>query len=225
VDVGIDVTTEEKQRINAEGTETQRTERRTRKNPKGEGKELAKSGGKSGAALKKRAKAIRVLLMDVDGTLTAGGVTLLSMADGSALEIKTFDAHDGQGLTLARTAGLRTGVITGRESPALRRRAKEMDIEFVYEKQAHKIPAYEEILKKAGVAEAEVAFVGDDLPDIVVMKRVGLAVAVGDAAAEVKKAAHFVTKAGGGKGAIRETVELIIKSKGIWDEVIQQARA
>jgi 3-deoxy-D-manno-octulosonate 8-phosphate phosphatase (KDO 8-P phosphatase) len=176
-------------------------------------------------AVAKRAKQIKLLLMDVDGTITDGSVTLLSQPDGSALEIKTFDAHDGQGLTLARTAGLRTGVITGRESPALRRRARELDIEFVYEKQPHKIAAYEEILKKAGVQESEVAFLGDDLPDLTVMRRVGLAVAVDDAAIEVKRAAHHVTKAIGGKGAARELVEIILKSKGIWDQMIDKARA
>jgi 3-deoxy-D-manno-octulosonate 8-phosphate phosphatase (KDO 8-P phosphatase) len=176
-------------------------------------------------ALKNRAAQIKILLMDVDGTLTAGGVTLLSTADGTALEIKTFDAHDGQGLTLARTAGLRTGVITGRESPALRRRAGELNIEFVYENQPHKIAAYEEILKTVGVPESAVAFLGDDLPDLTVMRRVGLAVAVGDAAMEVKDAAHYVTKAIGGKGAARELVELILKSKGIWEQMIDKARA
>ncbi len=92
--------------------------------------------------------------MDVDGTITAGGVTLLSLENGSTEEIKTFDAHDGQGLSLAHTAGIRTGVITGRGSAALQRRAKELKIEFVYEHQAHKIAAYEEILKKTGVAES-----------------------------------------------------------------------
>src|SRR5215467_6523878 len=100
-------------------------------------------------ALRKRASQIQIVLMDVDGTMTDGSVTLLSQADGSALEIKTFDAHDGQGLTLAHTAGVRTGCITGRESAALMRRAKEMKMEFIYMKQAMKIPAYEEILKKA----------------------------------------------------------------------------
>jgi 3-deoxy-D-manno-octulosonate 8-phosphate phosphatase (KDO 8-P phosphatase) len=186
---------------------------------------LAKTGNKVPANVAKRAKQIKVLLMDVDGTITTGAVTLLSQPDGSAIEIKTFDAHDGQGLALARTAGLRTGVITGRESPALRRRARELDIEFVYEKQPHKIAAYEEILKKSGAKESEVAFLGDDLPDLTVMRRVGLAVAVGDATAEVKRAAHHVTKAIGGKGAARELVELILKSKGIWEEMIDKARA
>ena len=176
-------------------------------------------------ALKKRAAQIKVLLMDVDGTMTDGGVALLSQPDGSALEIKTFDAHDGQGLTLAQTAGIRTGCITGRESPALLRRAHEMKMEFIYMKQPTKIPAYEEILRKAGVPESAVAYVGDDLPDIPVMRRAGLAVAVGDAVPEVKKAAHFTTRSVAGHGAIRDAVELILKSKGVWEAVIDKARA
>src|SRR5215470_6313814 len=158
--------------------------------------------------------------MDVDGTVTDGSVTLLSQPDGSALEIKTFDAHDGQGMTLARTAGLQLGVITGRESAALRRRMKEMGVAFVYEKQPNKIAAYEEILAKAGVKESEVAYLGDDLPDLPVLRRVGLAAAVGDATLEVKLAAHYTTTAKGGKGAARELIELILKSKGIWDDLI-----
>jgi 3-deoxy-D-manno-octulosonate 8-phosphate phosphatase (KDO 8-P phosphatase) len=186
---------------------------------------LPKSSLKIPAGVAKRAKQIKVLLMDVDGTLTDGSVTLLSQPDGSALEIKTFDAHDGQGLSLAHTAGLRTGVITGRESAALRRRCKELGIEFVYEKQAVKIAAYEDVLRKTGVSESEVAFLGDDLPDMTVMRRVGLAVAVGDAAVEVRRIAHHTTRAAGGKGAARETVELILKSKGMWEEMIDKARA
>jgi len=186
---------------------------------------LAKRGKKIPRKLARRAKQILVLLMDVDGTLTDGSVTLLSQSDGSALEIKTFSAHDGQGLTLAATAGLRTGVITGRGSAALRRRCKELDIEFVYEKQGHKIAAYEDVLRKTGAKESEVAYLGDDLPDLTVMKRVGLAVAVADALPEVRRAAHYTTKAPGGKGAARELVEVILKSKGIWNEMIDKARA
>jgi 3-deoxy-D-manno-octulosonate 8-phosphate phosphatase (KDO 8-P phosphatase) len=186
---------------------------------------LPKSQAKIPAAVATRAKRIKVFLMDVDGTLTTGTVSLLSQPDGSALEIKTFDAHDGQGLSLAHTAGLRTGVITGRESAAMRRRARELNIEFVYEKQPQKIAAYEEILKKTGAQESEVAYLGDDLPDLTVMRRVGLAVAVGDATFEVKNAAHYITKAIGGKGAAREVVEVILKSKGIWQEMIDKARA
>ena len=186
---------------------------------------MPKPTSKIPPAVAKRAKGIKVFLMDVDGTITTGAVTLLSQPDGSALEIKTFDAHDGQGLSLAHTAGLRTGVITGRESAAMRRRARELSIEFVYEKQPHKIAAYEEILKKTGAAESEVAYLGDDLPDLTVMRRVGFAIAVGDAALEVKRAAHYTTKAIGGKGAAREVVEIILKSKGIWEEMIDKARA
>lgn len=176
-------------------------------------------------ALKKRAAQIQVLLMDVDGTMTAGGVTLLSQTDEIALEIKTFDAHDGQGLTLAHTAGIRTGCITGRQSSALLRRAREMNMEFVYMKQPLKEPAYEEILRKAGVPESAVAYVGDDLPDLPILRRAGLAVAVGNAVPEVKRAAHYTTKALAGQGAIREAVELILKSKGIWEAMIDKARA
>lgn len=177
------------------------------------------------AALKRRAHQIRVLLMDVDGTMTDGSVTLLSQLDGSALEIKTFDAHDGQGLTLAHTAGLRTGCITGRESSALLRRATEMKMEFIYMKQALKTPAYEDILKKANATDDEVAYVGDDLPDLPLLRRAGLAIAVGDAVPEVKAAAHYTTKAAAGHGAIREAVELILHSKGIWEDMIDKARA
>jgi 3-deoxy-D-manno-octulosonate 8-phosphate phosphatase (KDO 8-P phosphatase) len=163
--------------------------------------------------------------MDVDGTMTDGSVTLLSQPDGTALEIKTFDAHDGQGLTLAHTAGLRTGCITGRESPALLRRAHEMKMEFIYMKQALKMPAYEDILKKTGLADREVAFVGDDLPDLPLLRRAGLAIAVGNAVPEVKAVAHYTTKALAGHGAIRETVELILRSNEMWEDMLDKARA
>ncbi|MFI5098112.1 MAG: KdsC family phosphatase [Candidatus Acidiferrales bacterium] len=176
-------------------------------------------------ALKRRAAKIKLLLMDVDGTMTDGGVMLLSQLDGTALEIKTFDAHDGQGLTLAQTAGLKTGCITGRESPSLIRRAQEMRMDYVYMKVPVKLPAYEEILRKAGLPDSAVAFVGDDLPDLPVMRRVGLAVAVGDAVADVKEIAHYTTRALAGHGAVREAVELILRSKGVWEELIEKARA
>ena len=176
-------------------------------------------------ALKKRAAEIQLILMDVDGTMTDGSVTLLSQTDGTALEIKTFDAHDGQGLTLAHTAGLRTGCITGRESPALLRRANEMKMEFIYMKQSLKMPAYEEILRKAGVNDSVVAFIGDDLPDIPLLRRAGLAIAVGDAVEDVKKVAHYTTHSFAGRGAVREAIELILKSKGIWKDLIDKARA
>lgn len=176
-------------------------------------------------SVKKRAAQIELVLMDVDGTITDGSVTLLSQSDGSALEIKTFDAHDGQGLTLAVTAGLRTGCITGRESPALLRRAREMHMEFIFMKQPVKMPAYEEILAKAGVSDSATAYIGDDLPDIPLLRRCGLGIAVGDAVPEVKKIAHYTTKAVAGRGAVREAIELILKSKGVWGSMIDKARA
>ncbi len=176
-------------------------------------------------ALKKRAARIKLLLMDVDGTMTDGSVTLLSQTDGTALEIKTFDAHDGQGLTLAQAAGLRTGCITGRESAALLRRSQEMKMEFIYMKQPLKMPAYEDILRRAGVTDSAVAYIGDDLPDIPIMRRAGLAIAVGDAVPEVKEAAHYTTRALAGRGAVREAVEVVLKSKGIWEEMLDKARA
>ncbi len=150
-------------------------------------------------ALKRRAAQIELLLMDVDGT--------------------------GQGLTLAHTAGLRTGCITGRESTALMRRAKEMKMEFIYMKQPLKMPAYEEILLTAGVSDSAAAYIGDDLPDIPLMRRAGLAIAVGNAVPEVKQIAHYTTKALAGHGAVREAIELILRSKGIWEAMIDKARA
>ena len=115
--------------------------------------------------------------------------------------------------------------VAARVSPALLRRAHEMKMDYIYMKIPLKMPAYEEILAKAGLKDSEVAYVGDDLPDIPILKRVGLAVAVGDAVADVRKIAHYTTKAHAGKGAIREAIELILKSKGIWDELIDKARA
>jgi 3-deoxy-D-manno-octulosonate 8-phosphate phosphatase (KDO 8-P phosphatase) len=200
-------------------------DRKDHQEHRGSKEERERTLAKIPAKVASKAKQISVLLMDVDGTLTDGSVTLASTPDNHALEVKTFDAHDGQGLTLAVTAGMRTGVITGRGSAALRRRCKELDIEFVYEKQGHKIAAYEDVLRKTGAKESEVAFLGDDLPDLTIMRRVGLAVAVANAAPEVRRAADYRTKAPGGKGAAREVVELILKSKGIWEEMIDKARA
>jgi 3-deoxy-D-manno-octulosonate 8-phosphate phosphatase (KDO 8-P phosphatase) len=108
---------------------------------------------------------------------------------------------------------------------ALLRRAHEMKMEFIYMKQPVKVPAYEEILRNAGVSDSAVAFIGDDLPDIPLMRRAGLSIAVGDAVPEVKKSAHFITKAPAGHGAIREAVELILKSKGVWEAMIDKASA
>jgi len=163
--------------------------------------------------------------MDVDGVLTDGRVWLQSWPDGSAMEIKGFHSQDGVRLKLARASGLRTGLITGRDSAAVNRRARECEIEFVLQGRAEKVPAFEEILRQSGLKEEETAYIGDDLPDIPVMRRVGLAIAVANAAPEVKKAAHFVTSREGGNGAISQVVELIFKAQGKWADAISRARA
>ena len=172
-----------------------------------------------------RARKIRVLLMDVDGVLTDGHVNLLSLPDGSAVEMKAFQSQDGAGLKLARAAGLRLGVISGRESPAVARRAQEVGIEFIYQGRAEKLPAYEEILRRAGVRDAEVAYIGDDLPDLPVMQRAGLAVALSNAVLEVRRAAHFVTRRGGGEAGVREVIEAVLKAQQAWRRVAPKARA
>jgi 3-deoxy-D-manno-octulosonate 8-phosphate phosphatase (KDO 8-P phosphatase) len=172
-----------------------------------------------------RAKKIRVLIMDVDGVLTDGHVWLLSRRDGTASELKGFSAYDGAGLKMARAAGLRTGVITGRESTAVAQRARECEIEFVYQGRATKLGAFEDILRATGASDGEVAYVGDDLPDLPLLQRAGLAVAVANAVPEVKRAAHYVTVRPGGDGAVREVIELIVKTQGKWEEVSRYAKA
>jgi len=177
------------------------------------------------AKVMRRARNIRLLLMDVDGTMTPGYVCLQTFPDGSVAEMKMFNAHDGAGIKLANIMGLRTGLITGRDSPATARRAREGSMEFVIQGQPKKLEAYKAILVRAGVTDEEVAYVGDDLPDLPLLARVGLAVSVGDAVVEVRRAAHYVTTVAGGRGAIREVVELILKSQGKWKKAIPLAIA
>jgi 3-deoxy-D-manno-octulosonate 8-phosphate phosphatase (KDO 8-P phosphatase) len=177
------------------------------------------------APVLRSAKPIKVLLMDVDGTMTPGYVCLQTFPDGSVAEMKMFHAHDGAGIKLASIMGIRTGLITGRDSPATARRARESSMEFVIQGQPKKLESYKAILTRAGVTDEEVAYVGDDLPDLPILQRVGLGVAVANAVVEVKRAAHYVTVAKGGEGAIREVVELILKAQGRWKKAIPQALA
>jgi 3-deoxy-D-manno-octulosonate 8-phosphate phosphatase (KDO 8-P phosphatase) len=178
------------------------------------------------ARILKRARGIKLFLMDVDGTLTDGSVCLIAkMASGELSELKIFDAHDGAGLTLAHIMGIKTGLITGRNSAATAQRAKEVKIDYVYQGRAKKLEAYEECQRLSGVGDSETAYLGDDLPDLPLLKRAGLAIATANAAAEVKKAAHFVTRAGGGHGAAREVVELILRAQGRWEEAVPKALA
>lgn len=178
-----------------------------------------------------RARRIKLFLMDVDGTLTDGGVCLISTtsAHGSAdpvvSEMKVFNAQDGQGLSLAHTMGIQTGFITGRSSPAVAQRAKELHVTFVYLGQKKKTEAFEECTRRAGVTEEEVAYMGDDLPDIPLARRAGLAVCVADGAPELAEVCHFSTRRRAGRGAAREVVELILKAQGRWEEAVPQALA
>jgi 3-deoxy-D-manno-octulosonate 8-phosphate phosphatase (KDO 8-P phosphatase) len=171
-----------------------------------------------------RARKIKLFLMDVDGTLTDGSVNLISLPnDGGVAEMKAFNSQDGAGLKLAHIMG--TGFITGRKSPAVSQRAHELAVEFVYLGQATKMAAFDECLQKANVQADEVAYMGDDLPDMPVAKRAGLAVAVANAAPELKAISHYVTTREGGGGSAREVVELILKAQGRWEEAIPRALA
>jgi 3-deoxy-D-manno-octulosonate 8-phosphate phosphatase (KDO 8-P phosphatase) len=178
-----------------------------------------------------RARKIKLFLMDVDGTLTDGGVCLISTtaANGSTdpivSEMKVFNAQDGQGLSLAHTMGIQTGFITGRSSPAVAKRADELKVTYVYLGQAKKTAAFEECMQKAGVTEEEVAYMGDDLPDIPLARRAGLAVCVADGAPELKAVCHYTTRRLAGRGTAREVVELILKAQGRWEEAVPLALA
>jgi 3-deoxy-D-manno-octulosonate 8-phosphate phosphatase (KDO 8-P phosphatase) len=165
-----------------------------------------------------RASRIKLLLMDCDGVLTDGRLWL--MADGD--EQKTFHARDGQGISLCHHAGLKTGIISGRTSSAVERRAQDLKMSYVRQEAKDKIKALDEILGAAGVTANECAYIGDDVADIPVMQRVALAVAVADAVQETKHAAHYVTELKGGHGAVREVCDLILKAQGKWDEVMER---
>lgn len=170
--------------------------------------------------LEHRAKRIKLLLMDCDGVLTDGRLTLLAHGD----EQKTFHARDGQGISLCHRAGLRTGIISGRTSSAVERRAQDLKMSYVRQEAKDKIRALDEILAEASVSAEECAYVGDDVGDIPVMLRVGLAIAVADAVAETKEAAHYVTTLKGGHGAVREVADLILKAQARWEELMKRYR-
>ena len=164
---------------------------------------------------------VRLLLMDVDGVLTNGQLYNVPGPDGRMAETKGFDSRDGIGLQWLSWKGIKTGVISGRVSPATEERARQCKMAYIYQGHIEKIPILEEILADAKVAREEVGYIGDDLTDVVIMHRVGLAVATANARPEVKSAAHYVTQAVGGDGAVREVVELLLKSQGLWCEILK----
>jgi 3-deoxy-D-manno-octulosonate 8-phosphate phosphatase (KDO 8-P phosphatase) len=168
-----------------------------------------------------KAAQIKLLLMDVDGVLTNGKLYHVPGPDGKIVEFKGFDSQDGIGLHWLNWNGIKTGVISGRVSAATAERAQQVKMTYVYQGHIEKIPILEEILADAKISKDEVAYIGDDFTDIVIMHRVGLAIATGNARSEVKREAHYVTKAVGGEGAVREVVELLLQAQGRWAGILQ----
>jgi len=165
-----------------------------------------------------RAREVKLLLMDCDGVLTDG--TIWFTADGA--EQKRFHARDGLGISIWHRAGYQSGIISGRGSKAVHRRVHELKMHYLYQYAKNKVGALEDILANAKVSPAECCFIGDDLVDVSVMRRVGLAVAVADAAPDAKAAAHYVTSVNGGAAAVREVIELILAAQGRWEELVHQ---
>lgn len=168
-----------------------------------------------------RAKKIKLLLMDVDGVLTDGKMYFLPGPGGKIVEFKAFHSLDGIGLTLLGRFGVVTGVITGRESPSTEERARNLGMSYVYQGFLSKLDPLKEILRATGLKAEETAYIGDDVTDIPVLKKAGLACAPKNALPEVKRAAHLVTEKDGGAGAVREVCDLILKSRGCWKEVMR----
>ena len=194
---------------------------------------------------RKRAKKIKLLLFDVDGVLTDGKLYIFPAPAGiqqstqqhaskhggqggfglhseAYVEAKGFHAHDGTSISLARLAGIKTGLITKRISETVALRARDLKLEFVYQGIQDKLTVFEEILRREGIKPAEAAFVGDDVIDLPVMRNCGLAIAVANARDEVKEDAHYVTLHSGGDGALRDAVEYILKAQGTWKQVVEK---
>ena len=165
-----------------------------------------------------RAARIKLFLMDCDGVLTDARIWVLENGEDQ----KAFNTRDGLGLELLHRAGLKSGVISGRISSALKRRAERLGMQYVRQGCEDKKEAFAEIIADAGLTHADVAFAGDDLNDIPLMLQSGLAIAVADATSETREHAHYITQARGGQGAVREAVELILKSQGRWDDLVRR---
>jgi len=173
--------------------------------------------------LRERAARIRLLLMDVDGVLTDGKLyNLPGSAEGLVWETKAFDSQDGIALQWLHWHGIRTGLISGRDSPATAARARQCHFSYIYQGHIEKIPVLEEILADSAEPAERVAYIGDDLTDMVVMRRVGLAIATANARPEVKRSAHWTTSASGGAGAVREVCETLLRAQGLWDQILRK---
>jgi len=164
---------------------------------------------------REKAQKIKMIVMDVDGTLTDG--TLLILPDGE--ELKSYNVKDGTGILLAHLAGLKTGIITGKISKSLQKRAQKLDIMEVHQGILDKKRTLSEILEKNGLTPEQIAYIGDDLGDLDVIKAVGFAGAVADAHPEIKKNCHFICRKEGGRGAVREFIEFILESQDKWGTI------
>lgn len=168
------------------------------------------------------ARRIRMVVLDVDGVLTDAGVYLGEDATGTPLELKRFDIQDGLGLVLLREAGIRIALVSGRVSPATAARAHELGIEECHQEPgARKLPVVSSLLERHDVEWDELAVLADDLPDLPVIRKAGLAVAVGNAVSEVRREAAWTTRRGGGHGAVREFVKVLLQARGEWDRVVE----
>lgn len=161
-------------------------------------------------------KNIQLLLLDVDGVMTDGGI----IYDASGLETKCFNVRDGHGIKMLQRFGVEVGIITGRTSVVVDLRARELGISLVYQGALRKLESYEDVKQKTGLDDSRIAYMGDDIIDVPVMRRVAFAAAPSDGTSEARAAAHHVTASGGGKGAVREVCDLILKGRGVWDDVV-----
>ncbi|OIO39294.1 MAG: hypothetical protein AUJ75_01440 [Candidatus Omnitrophica bacterium CG1_02_49_10] len=171
--------------------------------------------------IQERAERIKLLIMDVDGVLTDGRIVYNEKGVGS----KFFNVKDGLGLIILSHTGIKSAIITARRSKMVTKRAKYTNVDLVYQDVHDKAKVYEDIKKKLKLSDEECAFIGDDLIDLSVLKRVGLAISVSDAVEEVKSVCHYVTSLSGGRGAVREAIELILKSQGKWDSILAEYSA
>ena len=165
-----------------------------------------------------RASRVSLLLLDVDGVLTDGRIIYAEYGD----ELKCFDVQDGAGLVFWNRVGLKSAIITARTSRLVKRRAKEMRVDFLAQGCLLKLPFYERMLKRFRVTDEQVCAVGDDLMELPILRRVGLAVAVPNAVDDVKQVSHYLTQQAGGHGAVREVVDLILKAKGLCDQILHR---
>lgn len=165
-----------------------------------------------------KAKKIKLLILDVDGVLTDGRIVYANSGD----ELKFFDVTDGMGLALWSRAGLKSAILTAKKSRIVSRRSKIMHIDGVYQNAFRKLDIFKKILRDFKVSPEEACFIGDDVVDIPVLRRVGFAVCVPNAVPEAREVAHYITRRGGGKGAVREIIDMILKAQGKWSKVTKR---